>query len=200
MTTKDAPERRLYVSMLVSLDGFIEGPERELDWFEDGDPQFEQYCNEMLDSVGVALYGRRSYELMVQYWPNAEANPQSPAGLEFARKMNALPKIVLSRTLQHATWNNTTILRDDVATRLRELKRTAGKPIVAWAGAELVATLAELDLVDEYRLLVQPVVLGSGTPLFQRIAARRKLRLARTTQLGRNVAVLCYEPVRTGAA
>jgi dihydrofolate reductase len=194
MTTKDTPERRLYVSMIVSLDGFIEGPERELDWFQDGDPQFEQYCSEMLDSVGVALYGRRAYELMVQYWPNAEMNPKSPADREFAQKMNALPKIVLSRTLQKATWNNTTILRDDVGARLRELKRTPGKPIVAWAGADLVATLAELDLVDEYRLLVQPVVLGRGTPLFQRIATRRKLELTRTTQLGRNIAVLCYEP------
>lgn len=194
MTTENTVQRRLYVSMIVSVDGYIEGPQRELDWFEDGDAQFEQYCDEMLDSVGVALYGRRAYELMVQYWPNAEANPKSPADLAFARKMNALPKIVLSRTLQNATWNNTTILKDDVATRLRDLKRTPGKPIVAWAGAELVATLSELDLVDEYRLLVQPVVLGGGTPLFQRISKRRKLRLTRTTQLGRNIAVLCYEP------
>lgn len=200
MTTENTPLRRLYVSIIVSLDGFIEGPEREIDWFEDGDPQFEQYCNEMLDSVGVGLYGRRSYELMVQYWPNAEVNPKSPADLEFARKMNALPKIVLSRTLQKATWNNTSILRDDVAARLQELKRTPGKPIVAWAGADLVATLSELDLVDEYRLLVQPVVLGSGTPLFQRISARRKLKLTRTTQLGRNIAVLCYEPLRPNAS
>lgn len=196
MTTQNAPERRLYVSMIVSLDGFIEGPERELDWFQDGDPQFEQYCNEMIDSVGVALYGRRSYQLMVQYWPNAELHPKSAADGAFARKMNALPKIVLSRTLQKVTWNNTTILSDDVATRLRELKQTPGKPIVAWAGADLVATLAELDLVDEYRLLVQPVVLGAGTPLFQRVAARRELKLTRTTQLGHNIAVLCYEPVR----
>jgi dihydrofolate reductase len=196
MTTQSPPERRLYVSMIVSVDGFIEGPEHELDWFRDGDPQFERYCDEMLDSVGLALYGRRSYELMVQYWPNAEQNPKSAADLAFARKMNALPKIVLSRTLQNVTWNNTTILRDNVAERLLELKQTPGKPIVAWAGADLVATLAELDLVDEYRLLVQPVVLGRGTPMFQRVTARRKLALTRTTQLGQGIAVLCYEPVR----
>jgi dihydrofolate reductase len=98
--------------------------------------------------------------------------------------------------LQNVTWNNTTILRDNVAERLLELKQTPGKPIVAWAGADLVATLAELDLVDEYRLLVQPVVLGRGTPMFQRVTARRKLALTRTTQLGQGIAVLCYEPVR----
>ena len=199
MTTENAPERRLYVSMIVSVDGFIEGPEHELDWFENGDPVFEQYCSEMLDSVGVALYGRRSYELMVQHWPDAELNAKSPADRDFARRMNALPKVVLSRTLQNATWNNTTIVHDNVAARLRELKRAPGKPIVAWAGADLVSTLTELDLVDEYRLLVHPVLLGRGTPLFQRISARRKLKLTRTTQLGRNIVVLCYEPHRPDA-
>jgi dihydrofolate reductase len=195
MSTKDAANRRLYVSIIVSLDGFIEGPGRELDWFLDGDPEFERYCNEMLDSVGLALYGRRSYELMLQYWPNAEKNPRSPVDLEFARKINALPKVVLSRTLERVEWNNTTLIKDDVGERIRELKRAPGKPIVAWAGAELVRTLSALDLVDEYRLIVHPVLLGSGTPLFQG-GERRKLRLSRTTQLGKSLVVLCYEPER----
>lgn len=196
MTTEKSTNRRLYVSMLVSLDGFIEGPERELDWFVDGDAAFERYCDEMLDSVGLALYGRRSYELMLSYWPDAEKHPSSAADLAFARKMNALPKIVLSRTLERADWNNTTILRDRVGETLGELKRTPGKPIVAWAGAGLVATLAELDLIDEYRLIVHPILLGAGTPLFRRANERRDLRLVRTSQLGENLAVLCYEPKR----
>jgi dihydrofolate reductase len=194
MTTQILPPRRLFVSMILSLDGYIEGPERELDWFQDGDPQFEQYCDEMLDSVGLALYGRRSYELMLEYWPNAETNPRSPADLAFARKMNALPKIVLSRTLERAEWNNTRIVGDRVGETLSELKRTPGKPIVAWAGAGLVATLAQLGLVDEYRLIVHPVLLGKGTPLFHGIESRQRLRLTRTTQLGRDLVVLCYEP------
>jgi dihydrofolate reductase len=196
MSTNDAANRRLYVSMAVSLDGFIEGPQRELDWFQDGDPEFERYCDEMLDSVGLALYGRRSYELMLQYWPNAEKNPRSDADLGFARKINALPKIVLSRTLETAEWSNTTLITDDVGERIRELKRAPGKPIVAWAGADLVRTLSELDLVDEYRLIVHPVLLGTGTPLFKGLTERRKLRLSRTTQLGKSLVVLCYEPAR----
>jgi dihydrofolate reductase len=195
MTTQKPTPRRLFVSMIVSLDGYIEGPERELDWFENGDPQFEQYCDEMVDSVGLALYGRRSYELMLSYWPNAETNPRSAADLNFARKMNALPKIVLSRTLESAAWNNTRVLKHRVAETLAELKQQPGKPIVAWAGAGLVSTLARLGLVDEYRLIVHPVLLGKGTPMFQGIEKRQRLRLARTTQLGRNLAVLCYEPV-----
>jgi dihydrofolate reductase len=194
MTTEKTVPRRLFVSMIVSVDGYIEGPRRELDWFEDGDPQFEQYCDEMIDSVGLALYGRRSYELMLSYWPNAEQNPRSPADLAFARKMNALPKVVLSRTLERAEWNNTQVVRDHVAERITELKRQPGKPIVAWAGAGLVKTLGDLGLIDEYRLIVTPVLLGAGTPMFQGIEQRRQLRLTRTTQLGRKLAVLCYEP------
>lgn len=201
MTLQNPPLRRLFVSMIVSLDGYIEGPEHELDWFADGDPQFEQYCSEMIDSVGLALYGRRSYELMLQYWPNAEKNPSSDADLNFARKMNALPKVVLSRTLAQAEWNNTHIVRDNVAEEILALKRSPGKPIVAWAGAGLVQTLTELDLVDEYRLIVHPVLLGGGTPLFngmqfKGLQQRQQLRLVRTTQLGANLVVLCYEPAR----
>lgn len=189
--------RRLFVSLIVSLDGFIEGPNGELDWFHDGDPQFEQYCDEMLDSVGGALYGRRSYELMVRYWPDAELQPRTARDLAFARKMNALPKFVLSTTLEHATWRNTRIVKDRVLETLTELKREPGKPLVAWAGAGLVGTLARLGLVDEYRLIVHPVLLGSGTRWSRDIPAMQKLNLVRTTQLGKDLTVLCYEPVRT---
>ncbi len=189
MTT--LPARRLYVSMITSLDGFIEGPNHELDWFDQQNPQFERYCEEMIDSVGVAIYGRRSYELMVQYWPNAEAHPRTPQDLAFAQRMNAVPKLVLSRTLTSATWANTQIVRDPA--EIAALKHEPGKPIVAWAGASLVSTLTQLDLVDEYRVVVHPVVLGRGTPLFQQPL---KLRQVRTQSLGGGLTVLCYEPIR----
>jgi dihydrofolate reductase len=195
MSNVNAPGRRLFVSMIVSLDGFIEGPGADLSWFPDDSPQFEQYANEMIDSVGVALYGRRSYETMLSYWPAAEKNSRSAADLSFAKRMNALPKVVLSRTLTHAEWSNTRIVSDNVAEAMNELKQQPGKPIVAWAGAGLVKTLTELDLVDEYRLIVCPAVLGGGTPFFAP-GVTPKLRLVRTTQLGSNVVVLCYEPIR----
>jgi dihydrofolate reductase len=195
MSEIQLPGRRLFVSMIVSLDGYIEGPNRELDWFPDDNPQFERYADEMVDSVGGALYGRRSYEAMLSYWPAAERSARTPSDLAFAQRMNALPKVVLSRTLQRADWNNTVIVRDNERERLLELKRQPGKPLVAWAGAGLVATLAELDLVDEYRLIVCPAVLGGGTRLFSE-GLKPRLRLVRTTQLGSSVVVLCYEPVR----
>lgn len=181
--------------MLVSLDGYIAGAGGELDWFVDGDPDFERYCDEMIDAVGLAIYGRTAYELMLQYWPHAERNPRDAQELAFARKMNALPKLVLSRTLTQADWRNTRIVADDAAEQIAALKRQPGKPIVAWAGASLVDTLLSLRLVDELRLIVHPVLLGSGLRLFGSRDARLRLRLVRTTQLGANLSVLCYEPV-----
>lgn len=180
--------------MIASLDGFIEGPNRELDWFHDGNPQFEQYCEEMIDGVGVAVYGRRAYELMIRYWPDAEVSPRSAQDLAFARKMNALPKVVLSRTLEQATWRNTRVVRDVEA--IAALKREAGKPIVAWAGAGLVSALAQRGLVDEYRMIVHPVVLGGGTPYFQNVTSRLQLRQVRAQTLAGGISVLCYEPQR----
>ncbi len=196
MTTSSVPARRLYVSMLVSLDGFVEGPRHELDWFDDESPEFNRYCEEMIDSVGLALYGRRSYELMLAYWPNAEKQAGSEQERAFARKMNALPKVVVSRTLERAEWNNTRIVRDRVAENIAELKAEPGKPIVVWAGPDLVSTLSELGLVDEYRLIVHPVLLGGGTPYFKNVETRKRLRLLRTTQLGESLVVSCYEPCR----
>jgi len=181
--------------MIVSLDGYIEGPNRELDWFPEN-PQFEQYADEMIDSVGIALYGRRAYQAMVGYWPNAEKHPRSAQDLSFAKRMNALPKVVLSRTLKQADWSNTRIVSDNVTEAITELKRQAGKPIVAWAGSSLVATLTQAALVDEYRVIICPTVLGSGTPFFASGITPR-LKLVRTTQLGSDVVVLCYEPLRT---
>ena len=174
--------------MLVTLDGYIAGADGNLNWFADQSPAFERYCTEMVDSVDVALYGRRSYEEMVKYWPKATG--------VFADKMNALKKVVLSRTLTTAEWNNTEIISDRIGERIRELKNSPGRAIVAWAGAGLVKTLSELNLVDEYRLIVNPVLLGSGTRLFEGVP-NRKLKLVRTMQVGDELAVLCHEPVHS---
>jgi len=170
--------------MIVSLDGYIAGPNGELDWFDGPNPQFDRYCDEMIDGVDTAIYGRRSYEQMVAYWPRADG--------AFARKINALPKLVLSRTLEQATWSHTRVVRD--VDQIAALKREEGKPIVAWAGASLVASLEDAGLVDEYRLVVQPVLLGGGTRLFRSRDRRVKLRQVRTLSLDGRVTVLCFEP------
>jgi dihydrofolate reductase len=186
--------RRLYVNIITSLDGYIEGPNRELDWFQEDNAQWNLYTDEMLDSVGIGIFGRRAYQLLEQYWTNAEVTPRSPRELAFAHKLKALPKLVLSRTLQQVTWSNTRVARD--IEEIAVLKRQSGKPIVAWAGAELVASLMQADLVDEYRLVVHPVVLGAGTALF-RNSHRMTLRQVRNQSLDGGLSVLSYEPTST---
>lgn len=175
--------------MMVTLDGFIEGPNRELDWHVRG-PDFEQYCLEMLHSIDLILLGRISYEMMIGYWPDAEA---SPTDRVFARRMNELPKVVLSRTLPAATWN-TRVVRDHVAEEVRALKRMPGKDIAVFGGAGIIATLRRHGLIDEYRLIVSPVVLGGGTPLFRDVQERFTMRLTKTTTLSSGGVILYGEP------
>lgn len=192
MTLREPTTRKLFVSMMVSLDGFIEGPNRELDWHVQGE-DFEQYCREMLNSIDLILLGRVSYEMMIGYWPAAEVNPSSPTELGFARRMNELPKVVLSTTLTSATWN-TRVVKTDVPAAVRALKCTPGKDIAVFGGATIIATLREHGLVDEYRLIVTPVVLGSGTPLFRDVRERTSLRLTKTTTLSSGGIILYCEP------
>jgi dihydrofolate reductase len=184
--------RKLFLSMLVSLDGFIEGPNRELDWFEE-DADFQDYCTHMLRSIDLMLFGRVAYELMLSYWPAAGANPQNtPQQAEWAHHMNSLPKIVFSRTLQKAEWNNTRIVRDDIANEICTLKQQPGKDIALFAGAQIASTFVDLDLIDEYRLILHPLLLGGGTPLFKGARERKKLKLLNTRTFSSGVVVLYY--------
>jgi dihydrofolate reductase len=111
--------------------------------------------------VDAMLYGRVSYQLMADYWPAASD--------EFADKMSKMPKIVFSRTLKEVEWNNSKLVKENIAQEISVMKRQPGKDFVLFAGADIASTFRQLNLIDEYRLLVNPVVLGSGTPLFKRI-------------------------------
>jgi dihydrofolate reductase len=184
---------KLIVSMMTSLDGFIEGPNRELDWTLEG-PEFDEYCEDMLERTDTMLFGRVSYEMMVRYWPAAEVKPRSPAEARLARQMNARPKVVLSRTLDRAEWNNTQVVRDGVADQIRALKERATKNIMVFGGAGVIASVRKAGLVDEYRVIVHPVVLGRGTPLFTDVSERFSLRHTRTTRFVMGLDLLYYEP------
>lgn len=191
MTTPQHPTRKLFASMMVSLDGFIEGPDRELDWHLTG-PAFDAYCDEMLDSVDLLVFGRVSYQGMVEYWPAAEVDPTAtPEARAFARKMNQIPKVVLSTTLARATWN-ARVIKDHVAEEIGALKRLPGKSIAAFGGAAAIATLLEHGLVDELRLVVNPIVLGRGRPLFPSMARRIPLVLTRSTTLDTGALINYY--------
>ena len=183
--------RKIILMMSVSLDGFVEGPERELDW-QLVDDELHSHFNEELGAMGAFLDGRVTYELMAGFWPTADTDPSSTGPMvEFARIWREMPKIVYSRTLERAGWN-TTIVREVVPEEVMALKAEDGGDLVL-GGADLAATFMRHDLIDEYRLYVHPVVIGRGKPLFRPSDARIDLRLAETRTFGSGVVLLRYE-------
>ncbi len=183
--------RKLILMMSVSLDGFIEGPNRELDWHL-VDDELHAHFNEQLGSMGAFLDGRVTYELMAGFWPTADADPSSTAPMiEFARIWRDMPKFVFSRTLERADWN-TTVVGEVVPDDIRQLKAQPGGDMVI-GGADIAATFMREDLIDEYRLYVHPVVLGQGKPLFKTADTRTSLRLVETRRFGNGVVLLRYQ-------
>ena len=181
---------KIILMMSVSLDGFIEGPNREIDWHM-VDDELHRHVNEELGAMGAFLSGRVTHELMAGFWPTADTDPSStPPMVEFARIWRDMPKIVFSKTLERADWN-TTILRDVVPEEIRQLKaRTRGDLVLG--GADLAASFRRHDLIDEYRIYVHPILIGRGKPLFQPSDSKMPLKLAGTRTLGNGVVLLRY--------
>jgi dihydrofolate reductase len=184
--------RKLFAFNMVTLDGFFEGPDRDISW-HNTDEEFNQFANEQTSAVDTILFGRVTYELMAGYWPTPAAFENDPI---IAVLMNRTPKIVISRTLTKADWNNTRLIKDRIAEEITALKQQPGKDLAVFGSANLLSTLIQLDLIDEHRLLVNPVILGRGTPLFQGIQNRLSLKLLSTRQFRNGNVLLVYQPVR----
>jgi uncharacterized protein YndB with AHSA1/START domain/dihydrofolate reductase len=182
-------------SMAVSLDGFIAGPDGAIDWAAP-DEELMQFHNEQTRELGAHLCGRGLYEDMLP-WETATETRSDPRELEFARIWKALPKVVFSSTLEQVE-GNARLATGDVATELAKLKEQSGKD-VSVGGAGLAATLVELDLIDEYRLFVNPVVLGGGTPYFPARAERIDLELIETRTFGSRVVYVRYRRAWAGS-
>jgi dihydrofolate reductase len=187
--------RKVIYSMGVSLDGFIAGPNGEIDWSAP-DEELHRFHNEQTGETGVHLLGRRLYEVML-YWETADQNPSATDyELEFARIWQATPKIVFSRSLERVE-GNARLATDSVSEEVARLKEQPGKD-VSVGGAGLTSTLIKLDLVDEYRLFVSPVVLGGGTPYCPPLDERINLDLVETRTFGSRVVYLRYRRVQGG--
>ena len=187
--------RKLIYSMSVSLDGFIAGPNGEIDWSAP-DEELHRFHNQQTREIGAHLYGRRLYEVMT-YWETADENPSAPEHeLEFARIWKKMPKIVFSKTLEKVE-GNARLVRDGVAEEVAKLKEQPGKDL-AVGGAGLASTFMKLGLIDEYRLFVSPVVLGGGTPYFPALEERINLELVETQTFGSRVVYLRYQRVEEG--
>src|SRR5215211_1552574 len=181
--------RKLIYSFGVSLDGFIAGPEGEIDWSAP-DEELHRFHNQQVRELGAELCGRRLYETM-RYWETAEENRSAPEHeLEFARIWKATPKIVFSRTLEEVE-GNARLVSDDAVEEVARLKAQPGKDL-ALGGAGLASTFIELGMIDEYRLFVHPVVVGGGTPYFPALDERIDLELVEMRTFGSRVVYVRY--------
>ncbi len=185
--------RKIFSFMGVSADGYHADAGGGLAW-QTFDRQFTDYSIEQLDEVDTLIFGRVTYESMAAYWPT-QAGKNFDAGI--AARMNEISKIVVSRTLDRAGWANTRVVRDDVATHLTELKRQAGRDIAIFGSSALTADLLALGLVDEVRLMVNPVILGHGASLFAGASAT-PLDLTETRRFDSGCLLLTYRPSGRG--
>ncbi|MFJ8950240.1 dihydrofolate reductase family protein [Streptomyces sp. NPDC102381] len=187
--------RKIVFMMGVSLDGYMEGPDREIGWHR-VDEELHQHMNDVCRTFGGILSGRVTHELMAEYWPTADKDPEaSPATVDFVGVWREVPKIVFSRTLKPgpAEWH-TTVMPEVVPEAIRALKEQPGGDLVI-DGANLATTFLEHDLVDEFRVYVHPVLVGAGTPMFHpgKTLTERPLRLAETHTFGNGVVLLRHE-------
>ena len=183
--------RKVIYGMSVSLDGYIEAADGDLDW-STPDEELHQHFNDWEREIDVHFYGRRLYEIMAAFWPTADENPDAPQVLiEYARIWKKMPKIVFSTTLAQVGWN-ARLARGNIAELVNELKGQPGKDMSV-GGAELASSFMQLGLIDEYWLYVHPVVLGGGKAMFRALRDRISLQLVETRTFGGGVVLLRYQ-------
>lgn len=186
--------RKVVLSMFMSLDGFIEGPDGEFvppPWSDD---MQEKWSGAGMAAAGLLVYGRRNYEFNSSFWTAMEANEEAPAEeRDFARLMNGLPKLVLSDTLKEVGWN-ARLAGSDLTAEFAALKSEPGKDIVVLGGAGVANSLIRLGVIDEYRILLVPVLLGDGKRLFDAGQARRPLELVESVTADTGAVILTYRP------
>lgn len=178
--------RKIIVSNFVTLDGFFAGPNGELDWFV-WDDQMAQYSKDLLGSIDTMLFGRVTYDLMRGYWPTATT--EDPI---ITDAMNNSPKIVFSKTIAEADWKNTRLFKEINKDQILKMKQQPGKDMVIYGSGSIVSAFARLGLIDDYRIFVNPVILGSGKPMFRDITNRINLKLLETRMFDSGVALLRY--------
>ena len=182
--------RKLIAAMNMTLDGFCNHTAMM------ADDEIHEHYNDLLRNSGTLIYGRITYQLMESYWPTIVKNPTGNKPMDdFAVLIDNISKIVYSRTLKNVDWKNTTLKKDIIKEEILELKQQAGKPI-AVGSPSLIVALAQLGVIDEYQLAVQPTILGSGLPLFKNIKERIDLKLLKTKTFTGGAITLYYEPLK----
>jgi len=188
--------RKLIISLHVSLDGFVAGPKGEMDWIKLDEEMFDMVAG-LTDQADTALYSRVTYEMMDNYWPGAASLPNaSKHDIEHSNWYNQVEKVVLSKTMDGVKKDKTTFISDDAAAFIKKIKEQPGKNILVFGSPGAVHLLMENNLIDEYWLFVNPVILGEGIPLFTRLSERTSLTLIASKAFAYGVVALHYEVSR----
>ena len=188
--------RKVIYAMSVSLDGFIEAANGDLSWSYP-DEELHSHFNAQEAMIGVHLYGRGLYENMAAYWPTADQNPSAPGvEIEYARIWKDMEKIVFSKTLKQVGWNSR-LVSGNIAEEVNRLKAQPGKDMSV-GGAGLAATFMQLGLIDEYQIIVNPVVLGGGRTMFEGIREMLHMELIKSRTFANGNVLLCYEQISAG--
>ena len=182
--------RKLAVFNSVSLDGYFTGSGGDLSWAHAAeDPEWNAFVESNASGGGVLLFGRITYQMMAGFWPTPEAKKSFPV---VADRMNALPKIVFSRTLDKVSWENTTLVKGDPAGEVRKLKSQPGEGMVILGSGSIVSQLAQAGLIDEYQFVVVPVALGKGRTMFEGLKDKRTFKLTGTRSFRNGNVFLTY--------
>lgn len=184
---------RLTAFVFTTLNGYFEGPGKgDISWHRHGEEENE-FAGQGLESKNILLFGRVTYELMAGYWPTSVAIENNPI---VAKRMNNAEKIVFSKTLKKAEWDNTKLIKEDITGEIKNMKETSGKDMTLLGSGSILTLFAEKGLIDEYQVMVDPVVLGSGTPLFKNIQGKLDLELTKTRIFKSGTVLLCYKPLK----
>ena len=184
---------KLIVFNSITLDGYFTGEGGDLSWAYSGekDPEWDEFVKSNASGDGMLLFGRVTYDMMKSYWPTPMALQNDPV---VAAGMNAMPKVVFSRTMESATWNNTTVIKDNIVDAVRKLKADSERGMVILGSGTIVSQLASEGLIDEYQMVILPLAIGKGRTMFEGMKGKLALRLKSSRVFGNGKVVLCYEP------
>jgi len=183
--------RKLSVYNSVTLDGYFTGANGDFSWAHRQDPEFMEFVEGNAKGGGELLFGRITYELMASYWPTPMATKNDPV---VAARMNDLPKVVFSRTLDTASWKNTKLVKTGMAAAIRKMKNEPGQDMVIFGSGSIISQLTAERLIDEYQIVLNPVVLGAGRTMFDGLKEKIDLKLTKSRTFSNGNVFLCYEP------
>jgi len=183
--------RKLSVYNSVTLDGYFTGANGDFSWAHREDPEFHEFVEANARGGGELVFGRITYELMASYWPTPMAIKNDPV---VAARMNDLPKVVFSRTLDKASWKNTKLVKTGMAAAIRKMKSEPGPDMVIFGSGSIISQLTAERLIDEYQIVLNPVALGAGRTIFDGLKEKIDFKLTKSRIFKNGNVFLCYEP------